>query len=99
MDGSASGTRPVALIGVSIIAVVTLIAGGVWASKTAPDPTPIYQAPITNSIVDPDGNLAMPMPRLATGFTLTSEDDGSTTVDFGVELGVYNTSASPVSPV
>jgi hypothetical protein len=74
-------------------ALLVANAGGLWWLSVAG-----RVEVVTNSIVDADGNLAMPMPRLAGAFELTPQDDGSTLVQFGVDLGVYNTTSDAVSP-
>lgn len=77
--------------------LLVVVAAGLLWSALADHDAEDDQA-ITNSVFDADGNLAMPMPRLADGFELTPQDDGSTLVKFGVELGVYNAKSEPVSP-
>ncbi len=76
----------------AIVAALT-----VASIATRPDPD-AAEPTATNSIFDAEGNLAMPMPRLAHGFELTPNDDGSTDLSFGVALAVYNTTDEPSAP-
>ncbi|WCO65737.1 LamG domain-containing protein [Iamia majanohamensis] len=75
---------------------LVLVAAGVvvWSPWEGGD-----AGPETNEVLDEDGDLAMPMPRLSEDVHVSDNDDGSLQVTFGIDYSVAHTGrARPGSP-
>lgn len=73
--------------GAVVMPLALLVAAVVVWARWSDGPT----GPETNEIFDEDGDLAMPMPRLAEDVEVEANDDGSTQVTFGIQYAVAHT--------
>ena len=81
---------------VAIALPLVLLAAGlaVWSPWSGDE-----DGPVTNEVLDEDGDLAMPMPRLSEDVAVSDNDDGSLQVTFGIDYAVAHTGrARPGSP-